>query len=171
MTITEAAKLLNCSERTIRRAIKTGQLEAKSFTTKHGRKFEINSESFKIFRTKWNGESIYPENQTTQSLKAINDTGKLGTTLPILSSEKIETFITNLNSFINIIKNRDDQGRQISDLPDVCNTLEASKYLRISQKQVRDLIRRGELQGTRLGKGLKISRYSLELFRKKKLGR
>lgn len=49
----------------------------------------------------------------------------------------------------------------ISDLPDVLTTNEAAREMRTSRKTVRRMVKRGELQGFRVGRQIRIFTASL----------
>lgn len=176
MNITEASKILNLSPKSLRRHIKTGTLQATITQGKNGPEYDVSEESLEAFKSKRAEQTILPTvEKQPGAMITLPNPGTPRQTVSIDTSAKGYPTLGIIDLGQGRVGHHKDirlgrPGRTLDELPDICSVEEAAIYMGVGPQKVRDFVREGKLKGTKLGRGIKISKVGLEMFRKKLLG-
>lgn len=165
MNISEAAKALEISEKSLRRYIKQGKIEARLLQGKTGQEWQIELSNLEAFKRKKESGTVFPAveamDKRRQPGKSIARVDKPGT----VDSPALTAVPHSLPQ-----RARDDGGRYLETLPDVLSAEEVATFLGVGTALIRDCLREGKLRGVKFGRRWKISKDSLKTFMKELLG-
>lgn len=180
MNITEASKILGVAEKSVRRYIKRGLIEAKMVEGRNGEEYLIDADSLQAFKSKRFKKTFVPtvESSNTQSGRDLVTMYK-GRPLSMDNSPEQEKLDQEKSAWVDIGQGRvvhhkdlriGEPGQYLDAIPDVLSVQQVAQYLDIGVQTIRDYIKAGKLRSAKMGKGYKISKDSLRAFIKKVLG-